>query len=150
MVTCTVGDWGGRKVSDLALAHQYVLYGAATHQSLLDLLTHWQPWCPELEWPDMAIHVPVLAAAITELMDRALVELRYGPEGGGVEVVLDKDLAYIVNGPSNWWNDVSTPRTELVLMESAGLAPIPEQRPDVYRCSPAPNVDGFRTVPLRE
>ena len=137
-------------MSHVPLAHQYVLYGAATHQSLLELLTEWQPWCPELDWPDMAIHLPILATAITELAGRGHVELFYGPKGGEVGIVLDVDLPHIVNDPSNWWNKVSTPETALVLMESAGLAPIADRRPDKYRCRRAPNLEGFRTLPLRQ
>jgi hypothetical protein len=98
----------------------------------------------------MAIHVPVLATAITELVDRGHVELFYGLSEGEIRTVLDGDVQRIVNDPSNWWNDVSTPQTALALTEAAGPAPIPGPRPDVYRCRRAPNLEGFRTLPLRE
>jgi hypothetical protein len=137
-------------VNSVPLAHQYVLYGAATHESLLELLTHWQPCCPELEWPDMAIHVPVLATAITELVDRGDVELFYGLREGEIGIVLCGHVPSIVNDPSNWWNDASTPRTALALTETAGPAPIPHPRPHVYRCRRAPSLEEFRTLPLRE
>jgi hypothetical protein len=134
-------------VNNVPLAHQYVLYGAATHETLLELLTHWQPWCPELEWSDMAVHVPVLAAAIADLADRGHIELFYGPPEGEIGLASAADIQRIVNDPANWWCEESTPQTELLLMPSVGLAPIPEPRPDVYRCRRAPDLAGFRPVP---
>jgi hypothetical protein len=52
-------------VNAVPLEHQYVLYAAATHSSLLELLTHWQSWLPDMEWCEMAVHIPALAEAIT-------------------------------------------------------------------------------------
>jgi hypothetical protein len=123
-------------MNNVPLEHQYVLYAAATHSSLLDLLTHWQPWCPELEWSDMAIHVPTLATAVTELADRGHIDLFYGPPEGEVGLAFSADVSRIVSGPANWWNEESVPQTALVLMPAAGLAPIPERRADVYGCTP--------------
>lgn len=67
--------WG---VGDSSIEQQYVLYAAATSSTLIDLLQHWRPWEPELEWPDMAVHVPRLAQAIVELVEAGWVEVFLG------------------------------------------------------------------------
>jgi hypothetical protein len=134
-------------VSNVPLAHQYVLYSAATNDNLLGLLTWWQPWCPELEWSDMAVHVPLLAAAITELSQRGDIKLFYGPPGGEVGLASIADVERIVSDPANWWNDELTPQTELLMTPSGGPAPFPERRHDVYRCRQAPDLSGFRIYP---
>ena len=119
-------------VSGLPLEHQYVLYAAATHSNLLDLLTHWQPWLPEVEWSQMAVHVPALAEAIVVLVARGDVELLFGERGGDVGLVLPADVANIVMDASNWWSPVeeTTPETALVLTPEASPAPIPRRRPE--------------------
>jgi hypothetical protein len=48
--------------------------------------TYWQPWLPELEWPDMVVHVPRLAQATVELVSMGFVEVFMGPWGRGVRV----------------------------------------------------------------
>jgi hypothetical protein len=137
----------GATLGKVPLAHQYVRYVAAAHESLVELLTDWQPWCPELTWSDMAVHVPVLAAAITELAERGHIELFYGPRDGEIARAAADDVPRIVNDPASWWNDESTPQTELRLTASAGPVAIPERRPDVYQCRQAPDLQGFRIYP---
>jgi hypothetical protein len=84
----------------------------------------------------MAIHVPTLASAVTELADRGHVELFYGPAEGEVGLAVSADVPRIVSDPASWWNEQSVPQTVLVLTPVACLAPIPERRPDLYGCVP--------------
>jgi hypothetical protein len=119
-------------VSDFSIEYQYVLYAAATHSSLLELLTQWQPWLPEMEWPEMAVHVPALAEAIVVLVARGDVELFFGEPGGEVGLVPPAGVPNIVLEASNWWSPVegTTPETELVLTPEASPAPIPQRHPE--------------------
>jgi hypothetical protein len=119
-------------VNAVPLEHQYVLYAAATHSNLLELLTHWQPWLPDLEWSDIAVHVPALAEAITVLVARGQIELFFGEPGGEVGLVSSAEVPNIVMDPSNWWSPIegTTPETELLLTPEASPAPIPQLRPD--------------------
>jgi hypothetical protein len=120
-----IAAYAGRSVeSTVPLEHQYVLYAAATRSSLLDLLTHWQPWSPELEWPDLAVHIPALAEAITVLVARGRVELFLDE----VRLVAPADVHDVVTDANNWWSpgDGTLPETALVLV--SGLAPLPRRR----------------------
>jgi len=119
-------------VNAVPLEHQYVLYAAATHSNLLDLLTHWQPWLPDLEWSDMAVHVPALAEAITVLVARGQVELLLGEPGREVGLVSSAEVPNIVMDPSNWWSPIDgrTPETALLLTPEASPVPVPQPRPD--------------------
>jgi hypothetical protein len=117
-------------VNAVPLEHQYVLYAAATHSSLLELLTRWQAWLPDLEWPEMEVHIPALAEAITALVARGYVELLVGEPSGEMGLVSAEDVPSIVMDPSSWWSSMEgmTPQTELVLTPEAGLAPLPQRR----------------------
>lgn len=114
------------------LEHQYVLYAAATHSNLLDLLTQWQPWLPDLKWPEMAVHIPALAEAITVLVARRRVELFFGLPGGEVGLVSLADVPDIVMDPNSWWSPVegTTPETALVLTAGTRPVPLPQRRPE--------------------
>jgi hypothetical protein len=118
-------------VNAVPLEHQYVLYAAATHSSLLDLLTHWQPWLPDLEWSEMAVHIPALADAITVLLARGQIELFLGERGGEVGLVLSA-VPDIVTDPNCWWSPVegTTPETALVLVPGSSPVPLPQRRPE--------------------
>jgi hypothetical protein len=109
------------------LEYHYVLYAAATHSTLLELLTHWQPWLPEADWSDLAVNVPALAAAIGDLASQGHIELLHGPPGGELGLVACADVPNVVADPANWWSAESTPQTELVLTSTAGSVRIPER-----------------------
>jgi hypothetical protein len=119
-------------VNAVPLEHQYVLYAAATHSSLLDLLTHWQPWLPDLEWPEMAVHIPALADAITVLVAGGQVELFLGESGDEVGLVLPADVPGIVTNPNSWWSpdEGTTPETALLLTSGSSPVPLPQRRPE--------------------
>jgi hypothetical protein len=123
-----LGDHGDVKA--VPPEHQYVLYAAATHSSLLDLLTHWQPWLPDLEWSDMAVHIPALAEAITALVAQGQIELFFGENGGEVGLVSSVDVPNVVADASSWWSPVegTTSQTALVLRPEASPAPLPQRR----------------------
>src|SRR5947209_1991893 len=112
-------------VTAVPLEQQYVLYAAATHPSLLDLLTHWQPWLPDLEWSEMAVYIPALAGAITVLVANGQVELFLGEHGGEVGLVLSPDVPDVVIDPDSWWSPAegTTPETALVLTPGTGTVP---------------------------
>jgi hypothetical protein len=126
----TLGDHGDVKA--VPLEHQYVMYAAATHSSLLDLLTHWQPWLPDLEWSDVAVHIPALAEAITALVAQGQSELFLGENGGEVGLVSLVGVPNVVADASSWWSPLEgmTPETALVLRPEAGPAPLPQRRPE--------------------
>src|SRR4051812_29956031 len=107
---------------------QYVLYAAATRSTLLDLLTDWQPWEPDLDWQDLAVYIPPLAEAIVSLSDRGYVQFFYGPPDGDIKLVPTEEVRSYVIVPSNWWNDDQTPESKLLLTESAGQVPLPQRR----------------------
>jgi hypothetical protein len=116
-------------VSELPTEQQYVLYAAATSSTLMELLQHWQPWEPELEWRDMAVHVPRLAQAIVELVERGLVEVFLGPQDGESGLVPSADVPEVVYDPRSWYReDGPTPLVELVLTEAAGPVELPVRR----------------------
>jgi hypothetical protein len=73
--------------SNAPLEQQYVLYAAATHSTLLELPTNWQPWGPTRDWTKLAEQMPTLADAIVALSSQGYVELFYGPSGGEVGLV---------------------------------------------------------------
>src|SRR6266545_306403 len=117
-------------VSERSIEQQYVLYAAATSSTLMELLQHWQPWEPELEWADMAVHVPRLAQAIVELADRGLVKVFLEPRGAGEGgLVPSADVPKVVYDPGSWYSeDETTPHIELIITEAAGLVPLPAGR----------------------
>ena len=119
-------------MSAVLLEQQYVLYAAATHSSLLDLLTHWQPWLPDLEWPEIAVHVPALAEAINVLVANGQIELFLGEHGGEVGLVSPPDVPDVVTDPNSWWSPIegTTPETVLLLAAGTGPVPLPQRRPD--------------------
>lgn len=116
-------------MSERSIEQQYVLYAAATSSILMELLQHWQPWLPELEWRDMAVHVPRLAQAIVELVDEGLVEVFLGPWDGESGLVPTADVPEVVRDPDSWYReDGGTPLVELILTEAAGPVDLPACR----------------------
>ncbi|BFU44188.1 hypothetical protein KRMM14A1004_24250 [Krasilnikovia sp. MM14-A1004] len=116
-------------VGKRSLEQQYVLHAAATSSLLQELLQHWQPWLPDLEWPDMAVHVPRLAQAIVELVEEGLVEVVLGPIDSQKGLVPTADVPAIVRDPGSWYSEEDgTPVVELVLAEGAGLVDVPPRR----------------------
>jgi hypothetical protein len=110
------------------LEHQYVLYAAATSSTLVELLTDWRPWLPDLDWSDMSLEVPVLADAIVELVNQGRVELFYGEPDGELGSVSPADVPDVVHDLRTWWNEERVPRTELLLTPQAGGVGVPERR----------------------
>ena len=104
------------EVNTVPIEHQNVLYAAATHSSLLDLLKHWQPWLPDLEWSEMAVHIPALADAITVPTARGQIGLLFGEPEGEVGLVSPQDVSNIVFDVSSWWSPVEGTTTETVLV----------------------------------
>ena len=103
-------------MSESSIEQQYVLYAAATSSTLMELLQHWRPWESELEWADMAVHVPRLAKAIVELVEAGWVEVFLGPLDGESGLVPTADIAEVVCDPRSWYReDGSAPLVELVL-----------------------------------
>jgi hypothetical protein len=103
-------------VGKLSIEQRYVLHAAATSSTLMDLLRHWQPWEPALEWPDLAVHVPRLARAILELVEAGWVEVFLGPQDGESRLVPSMDVPDVVHDSRNWYReDGPTPLVELVL-----------------------------------
>ena len=119
-------------VNAVPLEQQYVRYAAATHSSLLDLLTHWQPWLPNLEWSHMVVHIPALADAIIVLVADGQVELLLGDRGSEPAPMSPADVPGIVTNPDSWWSPVdgTTPQTVLVLTAASGPASLPPRRPE--------------------
>jgi hypothetical protein len=116
-------------VTELSIEHQYVIYAAATRSTLMELLQHWQPWEAELEWPDMAVHVPRLAHAIVELVDSGLVEVFCGPRDGEAALMPSADVPEVVCDPGSWYReDRPTPLVELILTAAAGPVDLPRRR----------------------
>lgn len=116
-------------MSELSIEQQYVLYAAATHSTLMELLQHWQPWEPELEWHDMAVRVPRLAQAIVELVERGLVEVFLGAWDGESGLVASVDVPEVVCDPASWYReDAPTPLVELTLTVAAGPVDLPAHR----------------------
>jgi hypothetical protein len=116
-------------VNELSVEQRYVLYAAATHSTLMELLQHWQPWEPGLEWHDMAVHVPRLAQAIVELVERGLVEVFLEAWDGESGLVPSADVPEVVCDPDSWYREgAPTPHVELTLTEAAGLVDLPPCR----------------------
>lgn len=103
-------------MGELSIEQQYVLYAAATSSTVMELLRHWRPWEPELEWRDMAVHVPRLAQAIVELVEAGWVEVFLGPPDGESGLVPSADVPKVVCDARSWYReDGSGPLVELVL-----------------------------------
>jgi hypothetical protein len=127
-------------VSTIPLEQQYVLYAAATHSSLLDLLTNWQPWLPDLEWSELAAHIPALAEAINVLVATGQVELFLSEHGGEMGLVSSAYVPALVTDPDNWWSPIegTTPETALLLAADTDPAPLPQRRPHNNHAGTAP------------
>src|SRR5262249_22088979 len=116
-------------VSELSMEQQYVLYAAATSSTLMELLQHWQPWEPELEGPELAVHVPPLAQAIVGLVERGWVGALLGVGDGESGLVPSADVPKVVCDPGSWYReDGPTPLVELILTQAAGPVDLPARR----------------------
>jgi hypothetical protein len=116
-------------VNDPSVEQQHVLYAAATHSTLTELLMKWQPWTPGLESRDMAIHIPRLAQAIIELVDGGLVEVFLGTPDGESGLVSGQDVPAVVRDPDSWYGGRRGPLVELILTAAAGLVSLPPRPP---------------------
>jgi hypothetical protein len=116
-------------MSEWSIRHQHVLYAAATHATLLDLLNNWQPWLSGLEWQDLAVHIPGLAQAIVELVDRGMVEVFQSRPDGEAAMVAGADVPRLVYDPDSWWRpDGPIAVVELSTTPTAGSVDMPSRR----------------------